>query len=172
MNKKAFTLLELLVVVLIIGILAAIALPQYKFAVAKSKYNTIKEMTESIANSVQRYYLATGNKPENLAVLDIDIPGTYNSDAKTQKILPNGRLCGFNASTNDYREIICWTNVFGKDIAYLVEVYYNKPKKRNFCYAQSPDTTDLVNKVCQKDTGKNTPHYGTPCNAGFCQYLY
>ena len=37
MNKKGFTLLELLVVVLIIGILAGIALPQYRFAVEKTR---------------------------------------------------------------------------------------------------------------------------------------
>ena len=74
-DKKGFTLLELLVVILIIGILAGIALPQYKKAIWKSRASTLYTQINAIGSAIQRYYLVHGSWAHEFDDLDIDIPG-------------------------------------------------------------------------------------------------
>jgi len=54
-NKKGFTLLEMLVVVLIIGILAGVALPSYRKALIKSKLAQVDAMMDAAKKNVQAY---------------------------------------------------------------------------------------------------------------------
>ena len=60
-NKQGFTLLELLVVVLIIGILAAIALPQYNKAVEKSRVAEAQIILKDMFVAQQECVLRTGD---------------------------------------------------------------------------------------------------------------
>ena len=76
MNKKAFTLVELLVVVLIIGILAAVALPQYNKAVEKSRAGQVLSPLKALSQSYNSYYLDNGQAPARITDLDISLPWT------------------------------------------------------------------------------------------------
>ncbi len=73
-NNGGFTLIELLVVVLITGVLAAVALPQYKVAVTKSRVGAMLSLVASLAAAEESYYLANGPYATNMSLLDIDIP--------------------------------------------------------------------------------------------------
>jgi prepilin-type N-terminal cleavage/methylation domain-containing protein len=78
--KKGFMLIELLVVVLIIGILAAIALPQYQNAVLKSKMAQSLPILKGISAAQEEYFLINGSYADGFQKLSINAgacTGTY-----------------------------------------------------------------------------------------------
>ena len=60
-SNKGFTLIEMLVVVLIIGILAGIALPQYKMAVTKAKVASILPLMRRWKDALMEWKLQHGS---------------------------------------------------------------------------------------------------------------
>ena len=74
--NKGFTLIELLVVVLIIGIMSAVALPQYTTAVEKARATEALTLMSAIRQSAERYQLQKDVWPtsNNFSVLDIEVP--------------------------------------------------------------------------------------------------
>jgi len=72
-SNKGFTLLELLVVVLIIGILAGIALPQYRVAVKKAQLADYMSMVKALRNAEEMYLLEHGDYTKKLSALSISL---------------------------------------------------------------------------------------------------
>ena len=78
-KNKGFTIIELLVVVLIIGVLAGIALPMFFNAVEKSRTSEPLQVLSQIARAEQRYKLQTLEYTNEADKLDITIKD-YTSD--------------------------------------------------------------------------------------------
>ena len=60
-TKKGFTLVELMVVIVIIGILAALAIPKFTNASAKAKWSEVPTVLASFENAELAYIAETGN---------------------------------------------------------------------------------------------------------------
>jgi len=65
-ERKAFTLIELMVVVLIIGILAALAVPQFVGQSDRAKEKKAKADLKTIGSAVEMYYTEKGTLPGEL----------------------------------------------------------------------------------------------------------
>src|SRR5258706_4612603 len=64
-----FTLIELITVITMIGILAAIALPQYKMAILQSREAVLHENLFRLRDLIDQYYVDKGKYPASLAAL-------------------------------------------------------------------------------------------------------
>lgn len=74
-KNAGFTLIELLVVVLIVGILSAVAMPQYQKAVEKSRAAEALLNLRTVLNGMNLYQMANGNVSRSLDDLPLQAPG-------------------------------------------------------------------------------------------------
>ena len=150
--KKGFTLIELLVVVLIIGILSAIALPQYKKAVERAKMTEAVINLRAIANANRVYYMANGDYAGagDMDKLDVQIPGEVTTQiVGDNRIATKDFIYSPTGSGHPYLAIAqradngVWR---GTTKGYYLYIHRDTPNQIN-CLAYD-QASDMEKKIC------------------------
>jgi len=68
-TQRGFTLIELMIVITIVGILAAISAPNYQWGIIRAREAVLREDLYVLRSTIDQYYADQGKYPETLQEL-------------------------------------------------------------------------------------------------------
>jgi prepilin-type N-terminal cleavage/methylation domain-containing protein len=107
-NRRGFTLVELAVVIVIIGVLAAFGVPRFRQAVERSKAGEAFNYLSAVRSSQERYHSRLALYAADVATLDINFPApkyfsvgdmTNNELTWSTTLYRTGASAGYGAYT-------------------------------------------------------------------------
>ncbi|HGO6287377.1 TPA: pilin, partial [Neisseria gonorrhoeae] len=103
--QKGFTLIELMIVIAIVGILAAVALPAYQDYTARAQVSEAILLAEGQKSAVTEYYLNNGKWPEDNDSAGVASASKIIGKYVKQVEVKNGVVTAQMASSNVNKEI-------------------------------------------------------------------
>ncbi|HFB7977560.1 TPA: pilin, partial [Neisseria gonorrhoeae] len=103
--QKGFTLIELMIVIAIVGILAAVALPAYQDYTARAQVSEAILLAEGQKSAVTEYYLNHGEWPKDNGSAGVASASTIKGKYVQKVEVNNGVVTAQMASTGVNKEI-------------------------------------------------------------------
>ncbi|EMT8814491.1 pilin, partial [Neisseria gonorrhoeae] len=162
--QKGFTLIELMIVIAIVGILAAVALPAYQDYTARAQVSEAILLAEGQKSAVTEYYLNNGEWPKDNGNAGVaspaDIKGKYVKEVKVE----NGVVTAQMASTGVNKEIQGKKlSLWAKRQAGSVKWFCGQPVTRN----DAKDDTVTAANDAGNGTNIETKHLPSTCRDPF-----
>lgn len=159
-RKKGFTFNELLVVVLMLGILAAIGTPIYTKAVKKSRASDAMHVMSVVSEQQEKYYVDHSDFAKNFETLNLAIRGFEGVTGTTKR---QGHFDYTLSNENNQACIKAQYVTSGSESGYTL--YRNYETQNQGC--QGEGCKDLISIIAEGDAACNYEPYSHSC--GTCQ---
>ncbi len=145
-GRRGFTLIEVLVVVLIIVVLAAIALPQYQLAVKKAKLQQLIVTAKSLKEALEIHYLEYGTYIGGNWVFRIARCPSYYKDMEI-------RSCGGGVMIDALDGTALTAGAYDSNIKMGYVIWLDRSARPGEAYCLAAVNDIVANRVCRSMGG-------------------